>query len=251
MQNAVVALRVPHHQLQPIPESTLFRGLDRERIAHLQGLHGPQRRAERDTQLVAVGDLTPPLITISSGWAFRYSLLPDGRRQILSFELPGDTIGLPNLLTGEPSYPVQAATSVVYCTVRHEDARELAREAAWFRDRMLAALGRRRAEAELTLTRLGQCNAEERVASVLLEFYDRLALRGLAANNTFVLSLTQQHLADYVGLTVVHLNRILGRLRGRGVISMSGHEVKLLDAPALDRLALVTDLGARRTPTRQ
>jgi CRP/FNR family transcriptional regulator len=92
---------------------------------------------------------------------------------------------------------------------------------------------------------LGQCSAEERVASAMLEFYNRLAFRGLAANNTFMLDLTQQHLADYVGLTPVHLNRILGRLRARGVISMSGHEVKLLDASALDRLALVT-LGTER-----
>lgn len=241
MQNVAAGARVAQYRLQPIPHSPLFRGLDREGLAILQEMHGQQRLAERDTQLVAPRDPAAPLITVSRGWAFRYSLLPDGRRQILSFAVPGDTIGLPNLLTGERSYPVQTATPVVYSTVSYQAAMELSREAGWFRDRMLAALARERAEAELMLTRLGQCNAEERVASSLLEFYDRLSARGLAADNTFILDLTQQHLADYVGLTVVHLGRVLARLRGHGAIALSGREAKLLDVPALERLALAND----------
>lgn len=239
MHEAESATRVTGYQLQPIPESPLFRGLDRERVATLQALHGPQRRAERDTQMIRARDPAAPLITISRGWAFRYSLLPDGRRQILSFSLPGDTIGLGTLLTGAPTYPVQAAMAVVYSILSHERATQLLREASWFQDRALAALARERAEAEDAVTRLGQCSAEECVSSVLLEFYRRLARRGLAASNTFMLDLTQQQLADYVGLTVVHLNRVLGRLRSRGFIATSGHRVTLLDVPALERLGMM------------
>src|SRR4051794_13578320 len=204
MQNVEFADRIGRIP-RPTPRALLFRGLDGEKVAILQELHGPQRRAERDTQIVRAQDPAAPLITISRGWAFRYSLLPDGRRQILSFALPGDTIGLPNLLTGAPLYPVQAATAIVYCTISHERANQLLASATWFRDLALAALAVQRAEAEATLTRLGQCKAEERVASVLLEFYNRLAFRGLAGDNTLMLDLTQQHLADFVGLTVVHL----------------------------------------------
>ena len=239
MQEGVSTARVAGYPLQPIPESPLFRGLDRGRVTTLQDLHGPQRRAERDTQLIRARDTAAPLITLSRGWAFRYSLLPDGRRQILSFALPGDTIGLGNVLTGAPTYPVQAATAVVYSVVSHERATQLLRQATWFHDRALEALARDRAEAECTLTRLGQCSAEECVASVLLDLYRRLAARGLAANNCFMLDLTQQHLADFVGLTVVHLNRMLGRLRARGLLAMSGHRVTLIDIPGLERLALV------------
>lgn len=239
MQEVAASPRAVGYPLQPIAESGLFKGLDRDCWTTLLSLHGPQRRAERDALLVRPRDKQPPLITLSRGWAFRYSLLPDGRRQILSFALPGDTIGLGNVLTGAPAYPVQAAGTVMYSIVPHERVQELLSEASWFRAHAVDALAEERAEAEILLTRLGQCNAEERVASVLLEFYNRLSARGLASDNTFVLDLTQQQLADYLGLTVVHMNRMLGRLRGRKLIQMSGHRLTFLDVPAMERLVVV------------
>lgn len=227
------------YRLKSVPWSPQFRRLDPDSLATLHDLHGPQRRAERDTQLIRARDVGAPLVTISRGWAFRYSLLSDGRRQILSFALPGDTIGLDTLLTGAPVYPVQAATAIVYASASRERAMRLLHDASWFRDEAIQALARERTEAERALTRMGQCNAEECVAFTLLDFYNRLASRGLAAGNEYVLDLTQQHLADYVGLTVVHLNRMLGRLRSRRLLSMSAHRVTLLDVPELERLALM------------
>src|SRR4051794_19644205 len=134
MQELAAVERVAGYPLQPIAESPLFRGLDRERFTLLQGLHGPQRRAERDAQLIRARDPAAPLLTICRGWAFRYSLLPDGRRQILNFALPGDTIGLGGLLVGAPTYPVQAAGAVMYSAISHERAIELLSTANWFRD---------------------------------------------------------------------------------------------------------------------
>jgi CRP/FNR family transcriptional regulator len=239
MQSAELADTIGRTASQPIPWAPLFKGLDGEKVAILQELHGPQRRAERDTQIVRARDPAAPLITLSRGWAFRYSLLPDGRRQILSFALPGDIIGLDTVLIGAPAYPVQAASAVVYATFSHDKAVRLLHDASWFRDRALQALARERAEAERALTRMGQCKAEESVASVLLDFYTRLASRGLAAGNQFMLDLTQQQFADFVGMTVVHLNRILGGLRSRRLLSMSGRSVTFLDVPGLERLALL------------
>src|SRR3954470_1304967 len=238
MQNTEFADRI-RRIARPMPRALLFRGLDGEKVAILQDLHGPQRRAERDTQMLRAQDPAAPLITISRGWAFRYSLLPDGRRQILSFALPGDTIGLDTLLIGAPAYPVQAATAVVYASISYDRAKRLLQDASWFKDRALQALARERAEAERALTRMGQCKAEENVASVLLDFYTRLASRGLTSGNQFMLDLTQQQFADFVGMTVVHLNRTLGSLRARRLLSMSGHTVTFLDVAGLERLALL------------
>ncbi|GAC1346359.1 MAG: Crp/Fnr family transcriptional regulator [Acetobacteraceae bacterium] len=204
----------------------------------LEQLHSVRRRSERDVQLVRQGDPASPLLTILSGWAFRYSMLSNGRRQILSLHLPGDTVGLDTLLTGAPTYPVQSAGAVTYCYIEHERAAAVAQDAPWFRRRALEALAADRATAEAALTRLGQCNAEERVASLFLELYDRLLERGLAANGSFKLELTQQHLADLVGLTAVHLNRVLQRLKGRKLLAMSGHQVTLPDAQSLEFLAI-------------
>jgi CRP-like cAMP-binding protein len=135
----------------------LFQGLDPARFTTLQRLHGPQRRADRETQLIRARDPTAPLITISRGWAFRYGLLPNGRRQILSFALPGDTIGLASLLGGGPTYPAQTATAVIYSIIPYERVTELLGTAEWFRDRALAALAREREAAEAFASRLGQC----------------------------------------------------------------------------------------------
>lgn len=239
MQEAPSPERAGIYLLKPIPESTVFRGLDRERVALLCSWHGPQRRAERNSQLVSGYETAAPLITLSHGWAFRYILLPDGRRQILSVALPGDTIGLGSVLLETPSYPVQAAVEVVYSTIGHERTKELLAQTDWFRQCALAIVARERAEAELTLTRLGQCSAAERVASVLLEFYDRLAKRGLAAKESFRLDLTREQLADFVGLTQVHLNRILSQLRSRGLLMMVGPQVMLTDIAGLERLGVI------------
>src|SRR3954447_19984725 len=239
MQSAELVNRTVAIAPQPMRWTPLYRGCDGDKMAILQGLHGPQQRAERESQIVRAQDPAAPLITLSRGWAFRYSLLTDGRRQILSFALPGDTIGLDTLLIGAPAYPAQAATAVVYASISYDRAKRLLQDASWFKDRALQALARERAEAERALTRMGQCKAEENVASVLLDFYTRLASRGLASGNQFMLDLTQQQFADFVGMTVVHLNRTLGSLRSRRLLSMSGHTVTFLDVPGLERLALL------------
>lgn len=222
---------------RPSPGSLLFNELNQDEAAAVYALHASKRRSERDAQLIRAGDPAAPLLTIISGWAFRYGLLSNGRRQILSVNLPGDTIGLDTLLTGAPAYPVQCAGAVTYCVIDRDRAAALAREAPWFRRRALEALARDRAAAETAITRLGQCNAEERVASVFLDLYERLADRGLAGNNSFTLELTQLHLADLVGLTAVHFNRVLKRLVARGLLSVAGHRVTLLNMSSLECLA--------------
>ena len=85
----------------------------------------------------------------------------------------------------------------------------------------------------MAIIRLGQCDAEQRVASIIVDLYHRLADRGLARDNEFILELTQQHLADLLGLTAVHLNRMLGRLESRGMLLWSGQRVQILDMGAL------------------
>jgi CRP/FNR family transcriptional regulator len=233
METIGPGVRAFGYPLQPIPWSPLFRGLGQDAMTTLQQLHGPTCRVERDAHLIQALDPAPPLITVVRGWAFRYVSLTDGRRQILSFALPGDTIGLDALLGGAPVRAVQAAAPLIYAQVSHDRLARLLRDVSWFYDRAVEALARERGEAERALTRMGQCKADERVAAVLIDFYNRLAANGLAAADEFMLDITQQHLADYVGLTVVHLNRTLTRLRSRGLISLSGHTVKLIDVSGL------------------
>ena len=219
----------------------LFEDLEGDELSSALALHAGQRRCERDTQLIRAGDPRAPLLTMLRGWAFRYTLLQDGRRQILNVVLPGDTVGVDTVLTGVPGLPVQSAGPVSYCLFDRDRAAALADEQPWFRRRAVDALVRERAAAQAAMTRLGQCTAEERIASLLLELYGRLYRRGLANNGTFVLELTQQHLADLIGLTAVHLNRVLQRMRARGLIATTGQRVTLLDVSSLECLAPLRD----------
>ena len=218
---------------------SIFKDLRPLEVQTLCDLHLSWMHKDKDTLLIRAGDKAPPLLMLTKGIAFKYYMLPSGGRQILSLYLPGDSIGLDVLLSGAPSYPVRSAGSVTFSTIGQEQAAQLANTATWFRDKALAALAQERAAAEMAIIRLGQCDAEQRVASILVDLYQRFAERGLASNHGFVLELTQQHLADMLGLTAVHLNRTIGRLRARGLLTWTGQHVQILDMGALDFLGVV------------
>lgn len=204
-------------------------------------LRSNTRRTERDEQLVRAHDPQAPIFVVDRGWAFRYCLLPNGQRQILYVSLPGDVVGLDTLLTGSPDHPMQGAGPVTMTLLDRERASQMVTSAGWFRGMVVDSLARERNAAQATLVRLGRCNAEERVAFVLLDFHARLDARGLADGNRYRLELTQQHLADLLGLTSVHLNRVLQRLRTRGMVDVSNHIVTLRDIPGMEALAMFSD----------
>lgn len=216
-----------------------FEDLGHDQLRTLEHLKLGHRRAERDAVLLRAGEEAAPVFTLFSGWAFRFRLLPDGRRQLLGILLPGDTIGLETLLGEPPAYSVQAASDLAMCLL---DAPRIAQRMItepWLRQRIFALLcGGREASDEL-LTRIGQCDAEERVSWLLLDLHDRLRRRGLATDHSFPLALTQQQIADLLGLNVIHLNRVLRRLRGRELVAITGRKVMLQDIPALQRLATI------------
>ena len=225
--------------LIPIANSPIFENLRPDQAQQVCNLHLNWARKDKETLLVRAGDRSAPLLTLSRGTAFKYCSLPNGGRQILSLYIAGDTIGLDVLLTGAPAYPVHSASAVIYSTMDKQQAAQLANSASWFRDQAWNALVRERAAAEMALIRLGQCDAEQRVASIILEIYQRLAERKLAANNEFTLELTQLHLADLLGLTAIHLNRVLGRLKAKKLLAISGQRVTILDPGALEFLTPV------------
>jgi CRP-like cAMP-binding protein len=186
--------------------------------------HLPLRAELRRQNLVQ----SPQLLL--SGWACAQRLLGDGRRQILSFLLPGDCIG--SLLnTGMPApCAVVALTPVVVA-----DARPLilAAEGANPPHPGLAMAIRVMANRDEILlrdqiVRLGRQTAYERMMHLMLEFRDRLTIAGHARRDTFHLPLTQETLADALGLSVVHVNRTLQQIRRDGLLEMRGGQVTLL-----------------------
>ena len=171
---------------------------------------------------------------IMSGWAASTRQLADGRRQLLHIHLPGDILGL------HPRPSPVALTSVVAMTsLSVVDAADFA--PVW-RDpqrypALSAALDMIAAEEEHYLlghiARLGRQSAYERMAHLFCELEYRLQTRGLSTGATFAMPMTQELLADALGLSVVHVNRTLQQMRREGRIELGRGRLCLLDLPGL------------------
>lgn len=189
------------------------------------------------------GQMRPMFIL--SGWACRQRLLPDGRRQIFGLMLPGDAVGFHLDASPLATASVVTLTKVALATgeplfisVTTPQAHDKgANDASDFRDHM-----RRSAFLDEGLlldhvVRLGRQTAYERTAHLFLELHWRSTLIGQADENSFNMPLTQEILADVLGLSIVHINRTLQQLRREGLIEMAGSRVILRDAAKLAVIA--------------
>ena len=239
--------------VSPSPTSILFRRLDRlvplspGDGAFLEAGAGIPRNFPAGAEIVGQGCPPPRACVIVSGWAAMLRVLSDGRRQILRLLFPGDLIAE----GGGPSRPspatVRAMTALV--TVEIEPALAVVRERPADHPRLSDALAllARQAEVELlnAILRLGRQMALERTAHLLLELRDRLAAVGLAERDRFPLPLTQEALADTLGLSTVHMNRSLQELRRERLLRLDGGVAELLDP---QRLAVLADYELPEEP---
>jgi CRP-like cAMP-binding protein len=176
---------------------------------------------------------------LNRGMAIRYKVLHDGRRQILNLVLPGDLIGFPGCLYNRSLYSVATLEESTICPVSFGEMFELFRHHARLG---IAAFWLAGQEATLFaehLVGVGRQSAYERVARLLMELLVRLRMAGLAGGHAYALPLTQELMADALGLSVPHVNRTLRKLREDGLIALDGSQLTCLDIVALARLAEV------------
>ena len=186
--------------------------------------------------MARAGDSGVRVRIIASGWAYRYRTLHDGRRQILNIMLPGDTFGLETLFDQPTQASVQTSTALTYFALSSTDLTSAFELLPEFRRQLFQIILAEKAAMEDWLVRLGQFDAEERMAGLLMSLHSRLQQCGLATGQSFVLELTQQEMADVLGLHVIHVNRVLGRLRARKLLSTNGKTVTLHDPQRLAEL---------------
>lgn len=191
-------------------------------------------------------DGSPHPRLIVGGWACRPRLLPDGRRQMLSVLVPGDLMGDRGERRPLALNPVVALTSVRTINIaRMVQAVRLSSDDYPGIARALAAIDRAEETALLDhVVRLGCQSARQRMAHLLLELYQRLAFIGFVHNGSFPMPLTQDTLAELLGLSLVHVNRIVSQFRRENLMSIRAGVVTVDD---FARLALLAD---RPDPTR-
>jgi CRP-like cAMP-binding protein len=216
-----------------------FADLSVVELALLESLPAKTEEFFGGTELVAEGQCLDAPHLLLSGWACRFRMLPDGRRQIFEFTLPGDIYGL--CLRPQA---IALTTTISLTPVRIADASALG-EALLRRPEehpgLTAALHSTASleEAYLLnqLMRVGRQTAYERTAHLILELHERLSIVGMASETTVPIPLTQEIMADALGLSVVHLNRTLQALRRNQLIEFKSGQMRLLQPEQLRELA--------------
>lgn len=188
--------------------------------------------------LLRQGDGTGSMHILLDGWAIRYKMLVDGRRQILSILLPGDIFDINGFMAKSMDHSIASLTAIrvavlgknVLDTARNDypDVEKL----LWCDMHVSAAIQREWA------TSLGQRTARERMAQLLCELHTRQTSSRLCEDNSCAFHLTQIELAETLGMTPVYVNRTLQDLRREGLIQLENRVLTIHDLPSLEQLAL-------------
>ncbi len=234
--------RLRHEVEQAVLRLARLSSLSAETRETVAGLLGPIELYPTGRELVREPPEGARAGLIVSGWACRQRLLPDGRRQIFELLLPGDFIGL------APSGPLGQTWTVCLTRVEVAEAEALRHRLADAQGGMEPVAAAFRALARLEhlrlldhVVRLGRQTAYERVGHLFLELNERCQAAGISDGGRFPLPLTQEVIADVLGLSVVHVNRVLQQLKREGLIELHGGRARIVD-PVM--LAQISDFSA-------
>lgn len=226
--------RVPRCDACPIRRLALFQPLSMGEIEAVQKYRAEYRLLAPGEAIFRQGDPTLETYTLFSGWAFLYQNLPDGRRQILRFLLPGDFLGFQaDMEEGVRGHSAQALTEASICVFPREALLKMFKRQSKLGVRLIWLTAQDQAIAHEHLASLGRRNALERVAYLLLEIFHRVRMRQPGDDNTVPFPLTQDVMADAVGLTNIHVNRTLRQLRESGLLVLKSRRLHIPDPGAL------------------
>lgn len=229
-------ISVPCEQC-PLRKRDVFRDFSESQLAFVSRFKAGELTVAGGHDLLLAGNNSPHLYTLLRGWAFRYILLEDGRRQILNFVLPGDFLGLQTSVFEVMEHSVQALTDVQLCLFPRSRLWDLYCEqpSLGFDVTWLAA--HEESLVDDLLASVGQRSALERIAFLVLHLVQRLDGLGLARDGACDFPLTQQHIADAMGLSLVHTNKTLRRLIRDGHVEIGNGRLRILKRAALEKLA--------------
>lgn len=209
-------------------------------LAALRVLCSSPQQAASGTQLASEGTARQAAILIHTGWAMRHRSLPDGRRQIIDFMLPGDFCDPSIFVSGRSDSAVTSITTVSYSSVSQASLLDAVLHSPrlgvylWWLEAQEAALLR----AHLFV--VGRMRAIERVAYLVWELWSRISLLQREPLAAFDMPASQEMLADATGLSVVHVCRTLGQLEREGLLKRQGHNYQVLNPARLRELAQVS-----------
>jgi CRP-like cAMP-binding protein len=235
-----VCLRVG--EMTPITDPFLTRigvatALTRDQAEVVRRLQGRLQVVPPRTTIVRENASVCKAYAIREGWAFAYKILPDGGRQVVDFLLPGDVVGFAGLFSNIAAQSCETITEAELVEVPYAAVRRAGGQSSELMEAFLALTSRERDKLVEHLLDLGRRDSLARVAHLLLELDYRLQSVGRGSPTGFACPISQYLLADALGLTAIHVNRVLRKLRVVGLLTFRFGHVTFHD---LDRLIEMT-----------
>ena len=225
-------------QACPLRQKPAFVPMSSDELDFMQRIKVGELTVAPGTVVMMEGQATSRLYTALSGMGLRYKTLEDGRRQVLNFVFPGDLVGLQSALMKEAEHSIEATTEMTFCLfdrgslwkIYHTQP-ERGYSLTWASAVEEHFLGE-------ALATIGQRDAAERLAWALVRIHARLKALGLEREGAVPFPYRQQDLADALGLSLVHTNKVLARLRQMGLAHWSGGWLALPQPEMLAELGL-------------
>jgi len=232
----------------PLRVCEAFRTISQDELDFIAKLKAGELRTGPATTVLREGSPCEQLFTLLEGWAFRYKTLEDGRRQITSFVLPGDLVGIQSSMQAEMDHSVDTLTAAVLCTFPRERVWELYKGCPSLAFDLTWLAATQEMILNENLLSIGRRNAVECAAYYLLHLYLRAEDVGLVTESKVRFPFTQEHLADALGLSLVHTNKTLKRLSARGLMQWEHGWCFIPDVGALAEIAKFDLNQTRKRP---
>ena len=214
-----------------------FLPLSPDEMKCLAEMQSTSVKVKKGKQLTQEGQTGHKAFVVQSGWACSFKDLPNGTRQIISFPIAGDCVGLRSVLLRTADHSFSALTDAVVAPVEGAHLMKCVTEFPRLGAAFLWAASRDEAMVVEHLANIGRRDSIERTAHFFMELAERLSLVGLATEATFKCPLSQFVLADALGMTAIHVNRVLRQLRERKLLTMKKGVVHIHDLSGLRKLA--------------
>ena len=223
-----------------------FGALEESEKAHLIAMGGRVRQLERGATIQAEGMPTRTLDLLLDGWAASAVGLSDGSRQLVMLNLPGDLLGLPGLAVQKSIDTVIALSSVVVVEIQADSLLQMFWSQPGLAAKLYLVAQEERVMAMERLALVGKAPALARVAALFVRLGERLAKLGCGSEREYEIPLTQKDLADLVGVTAVHLNKLLRELRSAGIITLQKRQLRILKEQELWDIAQIEPWNTTR-----
>jgi CRP-like cAMP-binding protein len=220
---------------RPELSASLQRG--EEKILRL--MKGTAREFSSGDGLIKAGTEHRFVYRVIEGWAARTRALGDGRDQCILIFLPGDFFALKSMFVTSHPDSVCTLSAAIIEQIDYRDLDSVFAEDPDVARRCMWQVVEEERRLHNWVVSLGQGSADERLARLLIEFHGRLSASGTIAPEalTFAMPLTQSQLADHLGITAIHVNRVLRALRLKGIVTVRGGDVSIQDLARLTEIA--------------